>query len=350
MPRRVLDFKSVNGTDVEIEQNNLTKSPFDLHNGPLWKARLMTYPENAPCQFPEIKEKFPHQYDLLLSLHHAANDGVVVMLVMELLHNIIDRLLQGLPVDRRPVGELHDSVEAREIEDQIRTVLQNDPTRLAAAQREHEKSKHLPLLVEAYGSPREAEEPFTYYFPSVLLENDAVNRIIHKCRSLGVTLNSFFTAVNNTAMVELARDGGLKRNNYSITSIHPVNCRRLMKKSSIPYLGFHALPLCLNMVTPHNVKDHFWEYTKHLDTEFRKKIKENWMIEERVVASMLRPEEILGAVSDEQGERFNQDLKAKEERYHRRWAKHVMADYCPETIHKRISILNNDPDILCREN
>ncbi|XP_076367169.1 uncharacterized protein LOC143255416 [Tachypleus tridentatus] len=51
-----------------------------------------------------------------------------------------------------------------------------------------------------------------------------------------------------------------------------------------------------------------------------------------------------GAVSDEQGERFHQDLKTMEERYQGRWDKHMMADYCwsikrecPETVHKRKS-------------
>ena len=283
-------FQSISGTDVKAEEIKLTNSLFDLHNGPLWKARLMTSPENAPCQFPEGKANFPFQYDLLLSVHHAANDGVVIMLMVELLHNIIDRLLQGLPVDPRPVGELREGVEVRELEDQIIAALRNDPARLAATLRAHEESKHVPLLIEAYGSPSESAEPYTYVPPPVLLENDVVNRVDHKCRSLGVTLNSFFTAVNNTAMIELARDGGLKRNNYSITSYHPVNSRRLMEKSSVPYLGFHGMRLNMHMVTPYNVKDHFWEYTKHFDTEFRKKIKGNWMVEERAMTRMLRPE------------------------------------------------------------
>lgn len=36
----------------------------------------------------------------------------------------------------------------------------------------------------------------------------------------------------------------------------------------------------------------------------------------------------LGAVSDEQGERFHQDLKVMEARYQGRWDVHMMADYC----------------------
>ena len=36
----------------------------------------------------------------------------------------------------------------------------------------------------------------------------------------------------------------------------------------------------------------------------------------------------LGYVSDEQGERFHQDIKIMEERYQGRWDKTMMADFC----------------------
>ena len=54
--------------------------------------------------------------------------------------------------------------------------------------------------------------------------------------------------------------------------------------------------------------------------------------------------ENLGAVSEEQGERFHQDLMTMEERYQGRWDKNMMADYCwsikrdcPVEVHKRKS-------------
>ena len=52
--------------------------------------------------------------------------------------------------------------------------------------------------------------------------------------------------------------------------------------------------------------------------------------------------ENVGSVSDEQRERFHQDLMAVEERYQGRWDRHVLADYCwsikrdcPEKVYKR---------------
>ena len=54
--------------------------------------------------------------------------------------------------------------------------------------------------------------------------------------------------------------------------------------------------------------------------------------------------ENLGAMSDEQGERFHQDIKEMETRYQGRWDAAVMADYCwtlkrniPSAEHSRIS-------------
>ncbi len=36
----------------------------------------------------------------------------------------------------------------------------------------------------------------------------------------------------------------------------------------------------------------------------------------------------LGDVSDDQDERFHQDIKAMEQRYQGKWDTHMMADYC----------------------
>ena len=47
--------------------------------------------------------------------------------------------------------------------------------------------------------------------------------------------------------------------------------------------------------------------------------------------------ENLGAVSDEQGERFQQDIKVIEQRYQGRWDSNMMADYCWTIMRDNIS-------------
>ena len=54
--------------------------------------------------------------------------------------------------------------------------------------------------------------------------------------------------------------------------------------------------------------------------------------------------DILGAITNEQGERFHHDLMAVEERYQGRWDRHMLAKkcwstkrHCPGIVHKRKS-------------
>jgi hypothetical protein len=61
--------------------------------------------------------------------------------------------------------------------------------------------------------------------------------------------------------------------------------------------------------------------------------------------------ENLGAVSEKQGERFNQDIKEMESRYRGRWNVNMASDYCwtvhreiPETSGKRKSNMRSFAD------
>jgi hypothetical protein len=63
----------------------------------------------------------------------------------------------------------------------------------------------------------------------------------------------------------------------------------------------------------------------------------------------------IGAVSEEHGERFHQDIKEMERRYQGSWNVSMMADYCcmlqrefPEGLHKRKSTKRNFASKLLR--
>lgn len=211
------------------------------------------------------------------------------MLITESLFSIIDNLLQGLPVDKQEAGVLHDGIEAREEEGRIRAALENDPVRLKEALRKLELANHVPLLIEAFGAVTDASWN-THCLPSIQFDAEVMKRIDCKCRSLGVSTNAFLVAVLNTALVEVVREAGLKRSNYLISSIHPVDSRRLMGTTLKPALGYHGMPIMQTTATPHNVKHHFWSYVKDLNTELNGKLKTNYMCELRVLQAMLRPE------------------------------------------------------------
>ncbi|XP_063884511.1 uncharacterized protein LOC135113247 [Scylla paramamosain] len=290
MPHRKLDFQVVSGGDLEEQHILLRDSPFNLHDGPLWKTRLMPCPEDAVCHFPEVKAALPHQCHILMTLHHAANDGMVVMMVTQLLIDILDSLLQGLPVSSQPVGELCEGFEVVEEEARIRAALLQDPERLVAALRQHVESKRLPLLMEAFGLPK-AEDWTTKNLPPVVLDNQRMEKFAAKCRSVGATINAGFTALINTALVELVQEAGLDKDVYHLSSSHPVDTRRLMKNTQNIPLGYHAIPMTQCTATPRNVKEHFWQYVKTVDVKLRDKIKRNYSCEQRVLDAMLRPQD-----------------------------------------------------------
>ncbi len=201
---------------------------------------------------------------------------------------ILDSLLEGLPVDTSPIGELRDGTANNEEENRIRAELESDPERLSAALRKYSKRKHIPLLIEAYGSPNEANSKSKNMQP-VLLNAQMMEKITAKCRSIGVTINACFTAAFNVATMEVAREGGLDRDVYDITTKHPVDTRRLMKDLRTLPLGFHVISFTHCTSTPRNVKN-FWPYVQHLGTELRQKLKNNYMCEERVLETLTRPE------------------------------------------------------------
>lgn len=279
----------VRGTDFEEEHAAIEKSPFNNYEGPLWKARLMPCPADAPCAIPEVKAAFPHQCHLFISASHAVNDGMVLVIMKGAILRILDSLLEGSPVVTTQVGELRDGVEARDEENRIRSELERDPERLTAALSNHLMNKHLPLLMEAYCSPHE-RNPTTKYLQPVVLDNQIVEKIAAKSRSIGATLNSCFTAILNISMMEVAREAGLERDIYNFCTRHPVDSRRLMKSSKIPILGNHAIPFLQCTSTPRDAKKYFWQYMKKLDTEIREKLETNYMCEVRALEALLRSE------------------------------------------------------------
>ncbi|XP_050699574.1 uncharacterized protein LOC126986988 [Eriocheir sinensis] len=289
MPRNKLDFQVVGSTDLEHEHSELQKVKFDLHNGPLWNARLMTCPPDAPCPLPEVKAAYPYQCYLLMSAHHAANDGGTLLLMPDLLISIIDSLLEGSPVDTRPVGELRDGVEARMEGNRIRAELERDPEKLMASLKKHLATKHLPLLMEAYGVPKEAD-PTTIYSQPVLIDKEIMEKIAAKSCSIGASLSSCLNAILNISVMEVAREAGLERDVYNISTRLAVSSRRLMKSCESFPLGYHAIPFTHCISTPRDVKKNFWQYVERLHTEIHEKLNRNYMCEEMVLAELLNTE------------------------------------------------------------
>ena len=84
----------------------------------------------------------------------------------------------------------------------------------------------------------------------------------------------------------------------------------------------------LKLLDGNNKADNYEELVQNMLKSFRN-LGTNMSIKVHFLHShLIRFAYNLGHFSEEQGERFHQDLKVMEERYQGRWDRHMMADYC----------------------
>ena len=260
---------------------------YNLAEGPLWRARMVVCPSDEPCNMPQIKDTFPHQYHFAFDFHHAINDGFSLSIIMQTFFTILENLLDGAQINDKQVGELRDRWEIREAELKIRETLEKDPQRLKVLLEERYKLKdRVSLITEAFGEPQEPS-PTTYALESQVLDDKLLQVFNAKCKTHKVTFNSGISAVLNVALVEMVREAGVVRDSYLVSTRHPVDTRRYISDRKSIVLGFHILPMTQIMMTPWNTKDNFWKYVIDFDNKFRGRINKMGPLEERVLDTMM---------------------------------------------------------------
>ena len=261
---------------------------YNLPEGPLWRARMVICPSDEPCNLPQVKDTFPHQYHFAFEFHHAINDGFSVSIIMKTFFTILDNLLDGAQSDDKQVGELHDGWEIRAAEDKIRETLEKDPQRLKVLLEERYKLKNrVSLITEAFGEPQEPS-PTTYILDPQVLDDKILQVFNAKCKAHKVTFNSGISAVFNVALVEMVRETGVMRDSYLVSTRHPVDTRRYMSDRKAIVLGYHGMPMTQIMMTPWNTKNSFWKYVIDFDNKFRGRINKMGPLEERVLDTMMQ--------------------------------------------------------------
>ncbi|KAG7174591.1 putative Condensation domain-containing protein [Homarus americanus] len=290
MPESVIDFKVVNGPDEQNEMQRMIDTPFNLADGPLWKARLLPGGGDDHSTWPELQEEFPHQNRLLLEFHHAAVDGVDMFTITDWLAKLLEDIISGKPIDdNKQLGQLVDHSQVVAIEQQVKQDLEKDPERLKLLLEERKKQSVTPLILEAFGV-QDVPHPQTEYLGKTLLDMTMFEKFNKRCRSAGVTFNSGFVALMNTALIGLVKEAGVHREEYTLTNRHAVDLRRYLKGHKAFPMGNHSFPMMHSMTVPGNVRDTFWDYAKQFDVDFRTKLENNYIFEDFVLSQMLRPD------------------------------------------------------------
>ena len=264
------------------------EATYNLAEGPLWRARMVVCPSDEPCNLPQVKDTFPHQYHFAFDFHHAINDGFSMLIIIQTFFTILDNLLDGAQIEDKQVGEVCGGWEIRAAEDKIRETLEKDPQRLKILLEERYKLKNrVSLITEAFGEPQEPS-PTTYLLDSQVLDNKLLQIFHSKCKAHKVTFNSGISAVFNVALVEMVREAGVVRDSYLVSTCHPVDTRRYMSDKKSIVLGYHGMPMTQIMMTPWNTKNNFWKYVIDFDNKFRSCINKMGPLEERVLDTMMQ--------------------------------------------------------------
>lgn len=276
--------------DKESELERFLSLSFDNSaEGPLWRARLFPAHPSGPCSKQELKEKFPHQFDLLLTFHHGIVDGVSAMAMIRLILTLLDAVGQGVHVNQEPIGRAVSEQKTMDMEKEVLRELQNRPQEFQSMIDEAARRIFNPLITQAFGTPQKEKWPTS--FLTVDLEPRMLHAFHDRCQSLGLTLNSGMTSVINTALVELVAEAGLEGDVFSVTSRHAVDQRRYWKGDPFKAFGNHMGAMSHSMETPRHNRIHFWEYAKQFDQEFRRKLKDGYIFQERIVRSRILPED-----------------------------------------------------------
>ncbi|KAK4296880.1 hypothetical protein Pmani_030660 [Petrolisthes manimaculis] len=280
-----LDFKVLEGvTNVEQELMDLIVQPCQLFEGPLWSARMLLPQEGHQ----DTNDPYPYTCQLLVSLNHAIHDGVGLYWIIFWMLEMLDKILSGVQINDQPFGILHSGFEYRQEEDKIRKELLKDPLTLRRLLNEQAGKNTIPLIAEAFGLP-EDENPVTIPLETEVISGQIMEQLVKKCKSVGVTQNSYVLAAYNVALVELIQEAGLDRDVYNITNIIPINTRRFVTESGF-HLGCYSMPLHHTTSTPKDVKNNFWQYAKEIDNSVRGEMKNKKFLTDSVLDMMLQEE------------------------------------------------------------
>ncbi|XP_037774015.1 uncharacterized protein LOC119570280 [Penaeus monodon] len=280
-------FQVLEGADIREMMTEMMTVPLGCDRPPLWKSRLIPVPEDARCCHPEVKAAFPHQYDFFFLPHHAISDGNTMTTTLRNLTALLDDVIAGRTIrDDEPLGILADYEEVSALDAEIVKELERDPERFSELKAETLACDTAPIILKAFPPP--GGKPATgCVFRNV--EQDVLARFRSACKANGVSFNSGFEALINTALVEMVRDAGVEGEAHSISINLATDLRRYIKPRPLPILGLFARPTAHRIETPVDVRSHFWDYTKELHRKVTGLLSSSGAFNQDVVRRLTQP-------------------------------------------------------------
>ena len=276
-------------SEFEKEKKDILNYKFDINNGPLWCIRM--FPSTIDdCLMPDVKNKFPHQYNILYGIHHIVTDGTSNVSIcnwfLEFLNDVIGK--RHIDDDKQLGFHVYDELW-EDIHIQVEEEMTGNSKRFVKAK----------AYYDAYGSiPYNLDQVFP--LPKIepgemdCVEHDftaeETQKILTTCRAHGITLNSFMTIATVASIIDLIKQKVPKEkwcNEYNIPNWQLVNIRRYLKGFKLKPLGATAVPFSVVSKAPLDISNaKFWELAKEFDTEFKERMNNYGPFEEDLYYKM----------------------------------------------------------------
>lgn len=285
-----VDFKMVHGGgSLEEEIEKVSGEGVQSANCISWVVRLIPRGEDAPCAVPGARTRFPHQYDVIFTGHHAIADGVGAMMFMFSMLELINDALNGIVIEgeEEEGGLAFQKDEIWDLEASVKQRLEEDPQRYEFVKQSLPSPTSTPLLLQAFPRPTGVTPSTRHVARSV--DSHVTGNLQKKCKIHGVTLNSVIAASLNIALMRLLKKAGMSQQSFTIRSSHAVNLGRYLKRTPPSSVGGYGLLLSYASDVDTDAQESFWQYCKRIHQDLKENLRSGLPLEQKMLPRMVDP-------------------------------------------------------------
>lgn len=248
---------------------------YDITAGPMWCCKRLydVEEEEEDGSHFEAPLGFDHTSHIFFGFHHGLQDGISNTKIISWFNALLNDVISGLPIiDEVQLGNFASYEQTDRLIQEKKEIIDANPKlkgeMLGAI---NLKNSEMSLLRKAFPVPKDTETKGKALHLKHILNKTSTDRFFKKCRAEGVTIHAAFTALADMALIDLLKEAGIVQENYTMDSGHVVNVRRYWKDGVEDSLGAHTnFPLLfLEMKTPQNVRENFWDHTQAVHVDFK---------------------------------------------------------------------------------
>ena len=231
-----------------------------IENSPLWHVKVC--PNTKDCAIPEVKEKFPYQYNVIFVFHPAITDGTSNLRIYNHFLSILNCLIKNY----QNIGLINSGYH--HVERIITNITLDILMQPGYDTKEHEQagffqkmvSKSTNLLAECYKdqSAEKISDSIHHEFST-----EVTLKILRCSYKHGISVTSFLSCAVLSGVYELLQDTKYKGQKlYDIPHFQMVDFRRHMRYTLDHLYGALPIAHAIFAQLEDKIKSDFWSFAK----------------------------------------------------------------------------------------